>query len=72
LLPATGPVSAGGDQGKDFETYTVGDVMPIGAKPNFFARASSEKVVFACSLEKKRSEENQSRLESCGGVDRKS
>ena len=26
--------------------------MPIGAKPNFFARASSEKVVFACSLEK--------------------
>src|SRR6267378_5584806 len=52
VIPATGPVSAGGDQGKDFETYTVGDVMPVGTKSNFFARASSEKVVFACSLEK--------------------
>src|SRR5216684_4511108 len=24
LVPATGPVSAGGDQGADFETYNVG------------------------------------------------
>lgn len=52
VLPATGPVSAGGDQGRDFETYAVGEVMPSGARSNFFARASSEKVVFACSLEK--------------------
>lgn len=52
VIPATGPVSAGGDQGKDFETYAVGEVMPIGAKSNFFARAAREKVAFACSLEK--------------------
>jgi hypothetical protein len=52
VIPATGPVSAGGDQGKDFETYTVGDVMPMSTKSSFFAQASREKVVFACSLEK--------------------
>jgi hypothetical protein len=52
VIPATGPVSAGGDQGKDFETYTVGEVMPVGTRSNFFAQASHEKVVFACSLEK--------------------
>jgi hypothetical protein len=52
VIPATGPVSAGGDQGKDFETYTVGEVMPVGTRSNFFAQASREKVVFACSLEK--------------------
>jgi hypothetical protein len=52
VIPATGPVSAGGDQGKDFETYTVGEVMPVGTHSNFFAQASREKVVFACSLEK--------------------
>jgi hypothetical protein len=52
VIPATGPVSAGGDQGKDFETYTVSEVTPVGTRSNFFARASHEKVVFACSLEK--------------------
>jgi len=52
VIPATGPVSAGGDQGKDFETYTVGDVMPVGTRSSFFAQASREKVIFACSLEK--------------------
>lgn len=51
VTPATGPVSAGGDQGKDFETYSVGEVMPA-EKSNFFARATRDKVVFACSLEK--------------------
>jgi hypothetical protein len=50
LVPATGPVSAGGDQGADFETYAVG---ATGASDSpFFAHVSHEKVIFACSLEK--------------------
>jgi len=52
VIPATGPVSAGGDQGADFETYQVGEVMPVGTKSPFFGRVSREKVVFACSIEK--------------------
>jgi hypothetical protein len=36
LLPSTDPVSAGGDQGSDFETYEV-----TGDRPSpFFAKAS--------------------------------
>jgi hypothetical protein len=52
VIPATGPVSAGGDQGADFETYRVGEVLPMAPKSAFFARVAQEKVVFACSLEK--------------------
>jgi hypothetical protein len=48
VIPSTGPVSAGGDQGSDFETFEVG---PGGSSP-FFAKASDGKVVFACSIEK--------------------
>jgi hypothetical protein len=47
IMPSTGPVGAGGDQGADFESYEVGD----GSGP-FFAHASGGKVVFACSIEK--------------------
>jgi hypothetical protein len=52
IIPSTGPVSGGGDQGADFETYKVaasgeGDVHPT----DFFARAVAEKWLFACSLE---------------------
>ena len=47
ILPSTGPVSAGGDQGSDFETYRVGSRQDSP----FFARASEGKVVFACSIE---------------------
>src|SRR5262249_13666223 len=36
----------------DFETFHVGEVMPVGTRSPFFARVSREKVVFACSLEK--------------------
>ena len=43
VIPATGPVSAGGDQGKDFETYRVGEVMP-GTESSFFARVTRERL----------------------------
>ncbi len=48
IIPSTGPVSAGGDQGSDFETY---EITSRGNSP-FFARASEDRVVFACSLQK--------------------
>jgi hypothetical protein len=47
-----GPVSAGGDQGADFETYPVGKVTAVGTESPFFARATDEKVLLACSMEK--------------------
>jgi hypothetical protein len=52
VIPATGPVSAGGDQGADFETYRVGEVMPLAQESPFFGRVAQEKVVFACSIQK--------------------
>jgi hypothetical protein len=74
VIPATGPVSAGGDQGADFETYRVGEVMPVGRRSSFFARVSREKVLFACSLEKnvqkKIKEDLKAAAEFSGNVER--
>ncbi len=51
ILPGTGPVSAGGDQGRDFESYrTYLNSTPI-ATSTFLARATDKKLVFACSLQ---------------------
>jgi hypothetical protein len=49
ILPATGPVSAGGDQGLDFETYPV---LEAPTTSPFFAQAADHKVGFACSLQR--------------------
>lgn len=51
ILPATGPVSAGGDQGKDFETFTS-FVGQHGSRDTrfFFGAAETKTLVFACSL----------------------
>lgn len=52
VVRATGPVQAGGDQGRDFETYrTYLRGSPIGSS-SFVARASDETIVFACTLNK--------------------
>jgi hypothetical protein len=50
ILPATGPVSAGGDQGADFETYKVADSEE--SQSAFFAKSIKDKWIFACSLQK--------------------
>lgn len=51
IIPATGPVSAGGDQGRDFETYrTYLSSTPI-ATSTFLGFAREKNLVFACSLE---------------------
>jgi hypothetical protein len=51
ILPATGPVSAGGDQGRDFETFTT--FITDSDSALFFGRHESKSLVFACSLYKK-------------------
>jgi hypothetical protein len=51
ILPATGPVSAGGDQGRDFETYTTllpGQVEEIGRRLGI---SSNDEVAFTCTLQ---------------------
>lgn len=54
ILPATGPVSAGGDGGKDFETFRTQVAINRDPGSTFAGRASGERVVaFACTLEKK-------------------
>jgi hypothetical protein len=52
VVPATGPVSAGGDQGRDFETFRtyLADELPFAI--GFLALASSEVVVFACTIQR--------------------
>lgn len=52
ILPATGPVSAGGDGGKDFETFNTSVSSPIAATKGFSALSSgSRKVAFSCSAQ---------------------
>lgn len=53
IVPATGPVSGGGDRGRDFETFNTKHVAP-GLPGNHFAERSTgaRKLVFACSLQK--------------------
>ena len=52
VVPATGPVSAGGDQGRDFETFRtyLADELPFAL--GFLALASSDVVVFACTIQR--------------------
>lgn len=52
ILPSTGPVSAGGDQGRDFETFvTYLQQSPI-ASSTFVGKISQRPLAFACSLQK--------------------
>ncbi len=49
ILPATGPVGQGGDQGRDFETFRT---YLNGRLPGSFLAAESDRpVVFACTLQ---------------------
>lgn len=50
ILPATGPVSAGGDQGRDFETFTT--FVTDSDSLMFNGKHESKSIVFACSLYK--------------------
>ena len=51
ILPATGPVSAGGDKGRDFETYRTYLASTPIATSTFLGLTKDKKLVFACSLQ---------------------
>jgi hypothetical protein len=51
VIPATGPVGAGGDDGRDFETFPS-LVSPLAANSTFAERSSGRRrVALACSLQ---------------------
>src|SRR5258708_27047751 len=50
IIRATGPVSAGGDQGKDFETFKTYISQTSIANSTFIGLVSDKTLVFACSL----------------------
>ncbi|MFE5514375.1 hypothetical protein ACFQ9J_27960 [Streptomyces sp. NPDC056529] len=51
ILPATGPVAAGGDQGRDFETFHTYLRNTLSVEGVFIGLAPNETVVFACTLQ---------------------
>ena len=51
ILPATGPVGAGGDKGRDFETYRTYLASTPIATSTFLGLAKDKKLVFSCSLQ---------------------
>ncbi|MCS4065452.1 hypothetical protein [Pseudomonas putida] len=54
IMPATGPVSAGGDGGRDFETFKTYNDIPLTPDSSFQRFASGQReIAFACSLQKK-------------------
>jgi len=50
IIPATGPVGAGGDAGRDFETYRSYLASTPIASSTFLANSPGKTLVFACSL----------------------
>src|SRR5437667_797409 len=54
ILPATGPVQAGGDQGRDFETFRTFLSGSTMAERSFVGVADSDRpLAFACTIEKR-------------------
>jgi hypothetical protein len=51
VIPATGPVAAGGDQGRDFETFRtyLRERLPFAI--GFLALAAEDTIAFACTLQ---------------------
>jgi hypothetical protein len=52
ILPSTGPVQSGGDQGRDFETFHSYMKNSSISKSSFVGAFSEYPVAFACSLQK--------------------
>lgn len=52
ILPATGPVSAGGDQGRDFETFCSYLSQSALGVSSFAGRLSEGPLAFGCTLQK--------------------
>lgn len=54
VIPATGPVGAAGDQGRDLETFRTFLAQELGRSGPFIARSSDQTIVFICTLRKTR------------------
>ncbi|MGA5629683.1 hypothetical protein ACPCTH_32870 [Streptomyces cellulosae] len=52
IVPATGPVSAGGDQGRDAESYYTSLPHELPGAGGFIGRATTEPLVLAASVQK--------------------
>lgn len=52
IIPATGPVQVGGDQGRDFESFKTFLSKSSIANSAFVSLSTEKIIVFACSLEK--------------------
>ena len=53
ILPATGPVGSGGDQGRDFESYQTYLAGKGLGTSSFMGLGQDKRLVFACSLQDK-------------------
>ena len=51
VLPATGPVSAGGDQGRDFETFRTYLRNELGPHGGFLGLVSEGTIAFVCTTQ---------------------
>ncbi len=51
VLPATGPVSAGGDQGRDFETFRSYLRREVGPQGGFLGLVSEGTIAFLCTTQ---------------------
>ena len=51
VLPATGPVSAGGDQGRDFETFRTYLRNELGPHGGFLGLVSEGTIAFVCTMQ---------------------
>ena len=51
VLPATGPVSAGGDQGRDFETFRTYLREELGPHGAFLGLVSEGTIAFTCTIQ---------------------
>lgn len=71
ILPATGPVGSGGDQGKDFESYHSYLLTTPIANSTFFGKSSGKKIVFGCSIQKEIIPKIKSDLQKICGSDTK-
>ncbi|MGD1020605.1 MAG: hypothetical protein ABSA12_14925 [Verrucomicrobiia bacterium] len=54
ILPATGPVQAGGDQGRDFETFRTFLQQSSLGQRSFVGLISDKPIAFACTIEKEK------------------
>lgn len=51
VYPSTGPVSSGGDGGRDFQTFRTHLAGKLGPHGGFAAMAAAEPIAFSCTLQ---------------------